>query len=387
MARAVIIVMDSCGVGSAADAAEYGNAGADTLGNTARAVAGLELPHFEAAGLGNLHGDLIGVPPVASPNMAFGRMAERSSAKDSTTGHWEIAGLVTPEPFATFPGGFPLELVDAISTEGGHRFIGNQPASGTAIIEELGAEHLETGAVILYTSADSVFQLAAHKEVVPLQDLYRICEIARRHCDPYRIGRVIARPFEGDLGSFRRTYERHDYAMPPDGETVLDLLAESGHQVHAIGKIEDLFAGRGIQDSVHTEGDADGLHKTLEAMNEVGEGLIFTNLVDLDMVYGHRENPAGYAEGLRLIDGYLRRVVESVQDDDLLFITADHGNDPTDGSTDHTREQVPLLVSAPRAAGTDLGLRRQFADVGATIAEHFGLPSIRSGESFLEAVT
>ncbi len=385
--RAVIVVLDSCGAGAAPDAAEYGDDGSDTLGHSAAAVGGLRLPHLEAAGLGNLHGALEGVPAADHPTMAFGRMAEASPGKDSTTGHWEIAGLISDEPHATFPDGFPPDLVRSVEAESGHRFIGNFPVSGTVIIEELGKEHLESGALILYTSADSVFQIAAHKDVVPLNELYRVCRIARKHCDPYRIGRVIARPFEGEPGAFRRTYERQDFAMPPPGPTLLDRAAEGGMRVWGVGKIEDLFAGRGLTDVVHTEGDADGLERTLAAVAGLERGLVFTNLVDLDMVYGHRENPRGYAEGLAVIDSYLPRLVGALDSGDMLVLTADHGNDPTDGSTDHTRELVPLLVHAGRAAGVDLGVRAQFADVAATVAAGLGLEPLPHGSSFLEEVT
>jgi len=385
--RAVIMIMDSCGAGAAPDAAEYGDEGADTLGHTARAVGGLDLPHLTQAGLGNLHGGILGVPSVAHPTMAYGRLTERSAGKDSTTGHWEIAGLVTSEPMATFTtAGFPDELVAAVERDSGHRFIGNHAASGTVIINELGDEHTRTGALILYTSADSVFQIAAHKEVIPLQELYRVCRIAREHCNRYGIGRVIARPFEGEPGAYRRTYERQDFAIPPHSPTLLDHAKAAGLRVHGIGKIEDLFAGRGLTEATHTEGDEDGLVKTGQALDDATPGIIFTNLVDLDMVYGHRENPAGYAEGLRLIDRHLPTIVEHLGADDLLFISADHGNDPTDGSTDHTREYAPLLVAGRRAAGVDLGVREQYCDVAATIAEGMGLPPPAVGRSFLGAL-
>ncbi len=385
--RAVVIVMDACGAGAAEDAARYGDEGSDTLGHTARAVGGLDLPNMAAAGLGNLHPDLMGVPPATDPTMAYGRMAEASVGKDSTTGHWELAGLETEEPFATFPDGFPSELVSAVARASGHGLIGNYAASGTVIIETLGERHFETGALILYTSADSVFQLAAHKDVVPLDELYRTCELARAECDRYRIGRVIARPFEGRPGAFRRTYERRDFAMPPPGPTLLDLASKAGLDVIGIGKIEDLFVGHGLTKAVHTAGDAEGLASTLEAIASVERGVIFTNLVDLDMVYGHREDPEGFAKGLALIDGHIPGLVSSLTPDDLLFLVADHGNDPTDGSTDHTRELVPLLVAGMRAAGVNLGTRGQFSDVAATIAQGMALPTTPSGTSFLEAIT
>jgi phosphopentomutase len=388
MRRAVILVMDSCGVGEAPDAGDYGDRGADTIGHTAAALEGLDLPNLAAAGLGNLHGSITGVPPVDRPTMAFGRLTEASAGKDSTTGHWELAGIVTEVPQATFTEtGFPPELVEAIEEESGHRFIGNYAASGTVIIDQLGAEHLASGRPILYTSADSVFQVAAHKDVIPLEELYRICRISRKHADRFRIGRVIARPFEGKPGNFRRTYERQDFALAPHSPTLLDRAKEAGMSVHGIGKIEDLFAGRGITSSVHTAGDRDGLERTIEALRARPEkGIIFTNLVDLDMTYGHREDPPGYARGLALIDSFVPDLVATLAAGDLLFISADHGNDPTDGSTDHTREYVPLLVAGMNAAGVDLGVREQYCDVAATIAEGLGLPPPDRGRSFLAEV-
>jgi phosphopentomutase len=386
--RAVVIVLDSCGAGEAPDAADYGDTGSDTLGHTAEATGGLHLPHFQAAGLGNLHPGLRGVPPASDPSMAFGRLTEASAGKDSTTGHWELAGIITDTPTATFTNtGFPDDLIRAVEEESGRRFFGNYAASGTVIIENLGQKHLDTGDLILYTSADSVFQIAAHKDIVPLEELYRVCEIARRHCNEYHIGRVIARPFEGELGSFYRTYERHDYAMPPHSPTLLDHASEAGLPVFGIGKIEGLFAGKGLTGAVHTEGDADGLEHTLKALDEYDRGIIFVNLVDLDMRYGHRENPEGYAAGLVLIDSYLPQLIAKLTDQDLLFFSADHGNDPTDGSTDHTREYVPLLVHARAAAGVDLGIRSQYCDVAATIAEALDLTPPTRGVSFLGEVT
>jgi phosphopentomutase len=387
--RAIILVMDSVGAGEAPDASDYGDEGADTLGHTAQVVGGLELPNFQAAGLGNLHGSILGVPPAASPTMAYGRNREVSEGKDSTTGHWEIAGIVTTEAQATYTDtGFPAKLVESVELEAGVTFIGNYAASGTVIIDELGPEHLETGNPILYTSADSVFQIAAHNDVIPLERLYEICHIARNHCNDYNIGRVIARPFIGEPGAFKRTYDRHDYAMPPHSLTVLDNAKAAGLSVFGIGKIEDLFAGQGLTEAVHTEGDRDGLERTLDAIrNRPEKGIIFTNLVDLDMTYGHRENPQGYAEGLMLIDSFLPDLLGALGERDLLFITADHGNDPTDGDTDHTREYVPLLVGGMHAAGVDLGIREQYSDVAATIAEGLELPLPFQGDSFLSEVT
>lgn len=384
--KAVIVVMDSCGAGAAPDAADYGDEDTDTLGHVAAAVGGLHLPHLQAAGLGNLHPGVLGVPPSDAPAMAYGRLTEASAGKDSTTGHWEIAGVITTTPHATFPDGFPPDLVARLEQATGHRFLGNHAASGTVIIEDLGDEHLASGRPILYTSADSVLQIAAHKAVVPLDELYRICAAARDVADDYRIGRVIARPFEGDRGSFHRTYERHDYAMPPPEATMLDRAKDAGLPVVGVGKIQDLFVGRGLTDAVHTEGDADGLEKTVEAIRGVDRGIVFTNLVDLDMRYGHREDPEGYARGLGVIDEHLPAVLAVLGADDLLFLTADHGTDPTDGDTNHTRERVPLLVSGANAAGVDLGDRDQYSDVAATVAEALDLLPPRRGLSFLEAI-
>ncbi|MDX1448624.1 MAG: phosphopentomutase [Acidimicrobiia bacterium] len=387
--RAIIVVMDSCGAGEAPDAAEYNDEGSDTLGHAATAVGGLDLPNFTTAGLGNLHGSIEGVPPVDSPTMAYGRLAEASEGKDSTTGHWEIAGIVTDTGHRTFTDtGFPAELVEVVEADAGVEFIGNVAASGTEIIERLGPEHMETGQPILYTSADSVFQIAAHNDVIPLERLYEVCRIARRHCNDWHIGRVIARPFVGEPGSFRRTYDRQDFAMPPHSPTLLDHAKETGLQVYGIGKIEDLFAGQGLTGAVHTEGDRDGLEQTVAALRDRPQpGIIFTNLVDLDMTYGHRENPQGYHEGLRLIDSFLPALVDGLGEQDLLFITADHGNDPTDGSTDHTREYTPLLVAGMHAAGVDLGDRDQYCDIAATIAEGMGLPARSRGVSFLKEIS
>ncbi|HEU4749543.1 MAG TPA: phosphopentomutase [Acidimicrobiia bacterium] len=389
MKRGIILVMDSCGAGEAPDAADYGDEGSDTLGHTAAVVGGLDLPNLEKAGLGNLHGSIQGVPPVARPSMAYGKLTEASAGKDSTTGHWEIAGVVTTDAQATFTNtGFPPELVQAVEEESGHRFIGNYAASGTVILDELGPEHIATGRPILYTSADSVFQIAAHKSVIPLEELYRISRIARKHANRYQIGRVIARPFEGEPGNFKRTYERHDFAMEPHSPTLLDHAKEAGLSVHGIGKIEDLFAGCGLTSAVHTEGDEDGRRLTIEALKTRDRpGIIITNLVDLDMTYGHRENPSGYAQGLALIDSYIPALVTELTADDLLFITADHGNDPTDGSTDHTREYVPLLVAGMNGAGVDLGIRDQYCDIAATIAEGLKLPMPARGKSFLAEVS
>jgi phosphopentomutase len=381
--RAIVIVLDSVGVGELPDAAAYGDQGSNTLGNVARSIA-LHIPTLRALGLPRIV-RLRDVEPVVEPAAAFGRMAEASAGKDSVTGHWEIAGVVLERPFPTFPGGFPRELVDRFEAEIGTRVLGNIVASGTVIIDDLGAEHMRTGRPIVYTSADSVFQIAAHEEVVPLQRLYEICEIAYRlAAEGLGIGRVIARPFVGGPGAFRRTANRKDYALPPPYETLLDRLSAAGLPVIAIGKIEDLFAARGITRAIHTSSDDEGMDMVDRAMDETDRGLIFANLVDFDTVFGHRNDVQGYAANLERFDARLAEVLPRLREDDLLIITADHGNDPTTPSTDHSREHVPLLATGPRVeAGVDLGTRRTFADLGQTIAELFGVGPLRHGTSFL----
>lgn len=366
--RALLIVLDSVGVGSAPDAAEYGDEGADTLGHLLEYDPGLQLPALWSLGLGSIVGRDGHVPAQA----ACGRMNERSAGKDSTTGHWELAGVVLDRPFATFQQ-FPPELVSAIEHEAGVRFIGNVPASGTQIIADLGAEHVETGKPILYTSADSVLQIAAHEQVIPLDRLYEICRIARRHADAYRIGRVIARPFVGEPGGFTRTSHRHDFSMRPP-PTVLNAIADSGHPVKSIGKTFDLFAGEGITESHPTESNADGMRQIESVWARTDDGLVFVNLVDFDTIYGHRRDPAGYAGALREFDDWLGRFLPQCEADDLLIITADHGNDPTFRGTDHTREQVPLMVRF-NGMRDPLGCRPTFADVAATLAQYFRCPS------------
>ena len=389
MKRVVLIVLDSCGCGGDPEADRFGDAGADTLGHTAEAVGGLSLPNLQAMGLGNI-APIRGVPPAPAPTAAFGRMQELSVGKDTTTGHWEIAGLVTREPFRVFEGGFPQGLIEAFSRETGRPVIGNKAASGTVIIEELGPEQLETGAWIVYTSADSVFQIAAHEETIPLEELYAACEIARELCDPLRVARIIARPYVGEPGSFTRTYNRHDFGMPPPSPTVLDRLVEHGRTVVGVGKISDIFSARGVPESIHTAGNADGMEKTLERLDRLESGLLFVNLIDFDMLYGHRRNPEGFAGALSEFDAALPRLLRRIGPDDLLLLTADHGNDPTHHGTDHTRERVPLLAYGPPGGrGRDLGLRHGFVDVAATTAAALGLnpADLGAGRSFLEELT
>ncbi|MQL52069.1 phosphopentomutase [Desulfofundulus thermobenzoicus] len=382
ISRITLIVLDSVGIGALPDAARYGDEGSNTLAHIARYVGGLRLPHLGALGLGNILA-IEGVPPAGKPKAAYGRMAEASAGKDTTTGHWEIAGLLLERPFPVYPHGFPPEIIKPFEERIGRPVLGNKPASGTAIIEELGAEHMRTGRPIVYTSADSVFQIAAHEEVIPLEELYRMCRIARALLTgEHAVGRVIARPFVGQPGSFQRTANRRDFSLPPPAPTVLDLLQEKGLAVLAVGKIEDIFAGRGITEALHTENNMDGVDKTLTFMRRDDRGLIFTNLVDFDMLYGHRNNPRGYAGALEDFDRRLPEILAALRDDEVLIITADHGCDPTTGSTDHSREYVPLLVYGRKVkAGWDLGTRRTFSDVAATVAELFGL-SYPRGKSF-----
>jgi phosphopentomutase len=380
--RAILIVLDSAGAGELPDADKYGDRGSDTLGNLASRIP-LAIPALRSLGLAKVA--RIGDAAADGARGAFGRMAERSPGKDSVTGHWEIAGIVLSRAFPTFPDGFPPELMQPFEARIGRGTLGNKAASGTVIIDELGAEHMRTGKPIVYTSADSVFQIAANEEVIPVPELYRICEIAYElAAEGYGIGRVIARPFVGRPGAFVRTPNRHDYALPPSGRTLLDAMTDAGHQVIAIGKIQDLFAGRGITRAVHTTSDEHGMDEVERAMDSVDAGLIFVNLVDFDTQFGHRNEPAGYAANLERFDARLTRLLPRLRPSDLLIITADHGNNPTTASTDHSREHVPLLVTgAGVRAGTDLGVRQTFADLGQTLAELFGVDPLANGTSFL----
>jgi phosphopentomutase len=376
--RIFILVLDSVGCGALPDAHRYGDAGADTLGHVARAVGGLHLPNLEKLGLGCIH-PVDGVGPVGSPEAVWGRMAEASSGKDTTTGHWELMGLVLDEPFAVFPDGFPGTLISAFSEGVGRGVLGNRAASGTAIIEELGPAHLATGDLIVYTSADSVFQVAAHEQVVPLEELYEACRLARRLCDPLRIARVIARPFVGSPGTFSRTYNRHDFSMEPPVPTALDRLVAAGIEVTGVGKIHDIFAGRGISRSIHTEGNAQGLDRTIDLARSAGPGLVFVNLVDFDMLYGHRNDPAGYARALEEVDAWIPDLVRALGEGDAVVLTADHGCDPLHPGTDHTREYVPLIAFGPSVRPEAAGTRRTFADLAETVLGLFGLDPIGTG--------
>lgn len=385
MSAAIVIVLDGLGVGGAPDAARYGDQGSDTLGNLARAVGGLDLPHLASLGLGNLH-VIAGVPPAARPAGWHGRMQEVSAGKDSTTGHWELMGLVTAEPFPTYPQGFPPEVIAEFTRRTGYGVLGNTAASGTAIIQELGDEHLATGKLIVYTSADSVFQIAAHDRVCPLPELYRVCEIARGMLvPPHQVSRVIARPFTGGSGAYRRTPQRHDYSVPPPPGLVLPVLQGMGVRVRSIGKIFDLYAGAGIDQGQPSSGNAEGMARLTELYGELDGRpcLLLLNLVDFDMLWGHRNDPQGMQAGLMEFDRWLGGFLPALRGGDLLIMTADHGNDPTTPSTDHSREQVPLLAAVGGAAGGgDLGLRLGFMDVGATLADYFGAPAPARGTSF-----
>jgi phosphopentomutase len=380
--RFVIVVADSAGCGALPDAGDYGDQGSDTIGNVSRAVGGLALPNLGRLGLGHLT-PVQGVPPDPSPAGFYGKMAERSPGKDTTTGHWEMMGVVLEEPLRLFPRGFPPEIIGPwLAATGAPGVLANRAASGTEIIAELGAEHQRTGKPIVYTSADSVFQVACHEETVPLEVLYDWCRKARAILDPWRVARVIARPFVGRPGAYARTYNRRDFSLPAPAPTVLERLAARGVPVVGVGKIPDIFDRRGITGEVHTEGNADGLARTEALLREVDRGLVFVNLVDFDMLYGHRNDAPGYARALEELDRAVPRLLAPLREGEVLAITADHGCDPTTPSTDHSREYVPLLVHAPGRGGGPLGVRRSFADLGATLAEHFGVPG-GPGRSFL----
>jgi phosphopentomutase len=385
MARAILIILDGVGVGRAPDADRYGDEGSDTLGNLARERGGLDLPTLARLGLGNLH-DIAGVPPAAHPLAAHGRMRERSAGKDSTTGHWELMGLVTEQPFPTYPDGFPDEVMQAFAAAVGRGWLGNVAASGTAIIQELGDAHVRTGDYIVYTSADSVFQIAAHEDVVPLDELYAACEKARALLvPPHQVSRVIARPFTGASGRYERTPNRHDYSVAPGPGLLLHELRRRGVRVETIGKIYDLYAGAGIDATVSSRDNTEGMRLLEQRYAALADpGFLMLNLVDFDMLWGHRNDPAGMDEGLRAFDTWLAGFLDRLAPGDLLFITADHGNDPTTPSTDHSREEVPLLaVRGGVALGRDLGLRRSFADLGATVCDLFGAATGDAGRSFL----
>jgi phosphopentomutase len=385
MRRAILLVLDGVGIGAAPDAAAYGDIGSDTLGHLARAVGGLRVPHLERLGLGRI-APLDGVAPVTRPAAAFGRMEPRSSGKDSTTGHWELAGVHVTRPFPTYPQGFPAEVVAEFARRTGRGVLGNVVGSGTAILTEFGEAHQRTGEWILYTSADSVFQIAAHEETIPLAELYAACETARAMLvPPHDISRVIARPFVGRPGAYTRTANRRDYAIAAPEETLLDALAAAGIPRVGVGKVDDLFARRGL-DGGHTKDNAEGIARILDWLRTGPDGLCFANLVDFDQLYGHRNDVPGFYRAVREFDAALPDLIAALREDDLLCITADHGNDPTTPSTDHARECVPVLVVGPRVIPVDLGRRSTFSDLGATVAEWLGVPFRGRGTSFLSQV-
>jgi phosphopentomutase len=385
--RVILIIVDGLGIGALPDAAEYGDEGANTLAHVADAVGGLNLPILESLGLGCI-GEFRGVRQSGDPDGCFGKMASASKGKDSITGHWEIAGVVVEQPFPTYPNGFPIDLIKNFEQAIGRQVLGNRAASGTEIINELGDEHLRTKFPIVYTSADSVFQIAAHERVASLEKFYEWCRIARRMLRaPHLVGRVIARPFAGELGRFVRTAGRRDFSVAPIDQTLLDRVKAAGQPVIGIGKIEDLFAGQGLTRSIHMTSDADNFDEAVKLLDTVPRGLIFINLVEFDTVYGHRNDAVGWAKALETLDGKLPKLLQALRPDDMLCLTGDHGNDPTTPSTDHSREYVPVLLYGRRLArGVNVGTRRTFADLGQTIAEALGTPMLTAGQSFLAAV-
>lgn len=388
--RVCVVVMDSVGIGELPDAERFGDAGSHTLGHIAERVPAIQLPNLQALGLGNI-ADLPHIPPAASPLAFYGKMAETSVGKDTMTGHWELMGLHVDIPFEVYPEGFPEPLIKAFEEKTGRKVLCNRPASGTDVLNEYGEEQMRTGAWIVYTSADSVFQIAAHEEIIPLEELYAACEIAREMTltAPYAVGRVIARPYVGEPGNFKRTANRHDYALAPPAKTVLNSISEGGYDVVSVGKINDIFSGSGINHSYPTKSNAHGIETTIERLGDAGKGLIFTNLVDFDSLYGHRRDPEGYARCLEEFDRALPEMMERVGEKDLLIITADHGNDPIHAGTDHTREYVPILIYNPTFAGktASIGVRTTFADLAATLADNFSVTGTGHGTSFLSLLT
>ena len=383
--RAVLIVLDSVGIGPMPDASDYGDEGRDTLGHIAERR-GLNIPSLLRLGLANIRA-LAGLDPVPQPQGAFGKAALRSPGKDTTAGHWEMAGIILDRAFPTYPQGFPRDIMDEFERAIGRKTLGNYPASGTEIIKQLGEEHMKTGWPIVYTSADSVFQVAAHEEIIPIDELYRICQTARELLQgEHRVGRVIARPFLGQSGSFYRTERRHDYAVEPPRPMLLDLMKAAGLDVIGVGKIPDIFLKRGITSSLPGKNNCQALESTEAAVREKSRGLIFTNLVDFDMLYGHRLDMDGYGRAIEEVDAFLPRLFQALRPGDMLILTADHGCDPLGPSTDHSREYVPVLVTGSQVrAGVNLGTRASLADLGATIAENFEL-TLPNGRSFLEAI-
>lgn len=388
--RAVVIVLDGVGIGELPDADLYGDVGSNTICNTAKAVGGLHLPNLQKMGLGNI-ANIQGVPPSDNPIASFGKMAEKSPGKDTTSGHWEIMGIILDKPFPTYPNGFPKDLIEEFEKRIGRKTLGNFPASGTEIIKQLGDEHCRTGYPIVYTSADSVFQIACNERIIPVNELYNMCEIAREILTgEHSVGRVIARPFVGDSpDTYIRTANRKDFSLKPPSDTILNLLQKSGITTCGVGKIEDIFAGSGLTKTVHTKNNMEGVDKTIEYVKSEKSAFIFTNLVDFDMLWGHRNDYENFAKGLQDFDNRLPEILDALSDGDLLIITADHGCDPTTPSTDHSREYVPLIAYTPLFKGKnkcDLGTRETFADIGATIADFFSVQGTGNGKSFLESI-
>lgn len=387
MAKRIIwIILDSVGIGELPDAGRFGDVGSNTLCNIAKETR-LDIPNLTKLGIGNIDG-ATNLEKVSQPIGVYGKMAEMSNGKDTTIGHWEMVGVYTEKPFPTYPDGFPKEIMDEFVKQTGRGYLANKPASGTQIIDELGEEHMKTGKLIVYTSADSVFQIAAHEDVVPIEELYRYCTIARELLKgEHAVARVIARPFIGNPGSFKRTSNRRDFSLVPPIDTTLDLMNSAGKTVLGVGKIEDIFAGKGITKAIHTKDNMDGVDQTLIAMKEQKEGLIFTNLVEFDSTWGHRNDIEGYAKGLMDFDARLPEIYALMEPDDILFINADHGCDPTTESTDHSREYIPFLAYGEGLKqGVNLGVRKSFADIGQTINEIFGLPKLPIGESFYSLI-
>jgi phosphopentomutase len=386
--RITVIVLDGVGIGAAPDAADYGDEGSNSIGNVADVLGGIDLPHMGRIGLGNII-DIKGVPPTDQPSGGYGKMQPMSAGKDTMQGHWEMMGIYLPHPAPTYPKGFPEEIMDEFERQIGRETLANRPASGTEIIKELGEEHIRTGKPIVYTSADSVFQIAAHENVIPVDELYEMCKIARNILTgKHAVGRVIARPFIGDSSeNFKRTDHRRDYSRTPESDTVLDKCFNSGLDVWSVGKIDDIFVHRGISRKNHTLNNVKSIKATIDLLDEPFNGLLFVNLIEFDMIYGHRNDPEGYYQALKTFDDAIPKIQKRLTEDDVVIVSADHGVDPTTKSTDHSREYVPLLVFGPNTPGVDLGIRKTFADIGATITENFGLEPPKIGTSFLNQIS
>lgn len=386
--RCILIVLDSVGIGEMPDANEYGDKGSNTLGNIYKKCNGINIPKLRELGIGNINGGEI-LGKVDNPIGSFGKAAEKSKGKDTVTGHWEMSGVILETPLNTYPNGFSDEIINEFKEKTGVKgILGNKVASGTAIIEELGEKHMKTGFPIIYTSADSVFQIAAHEDIIPLEELYKMCEIARKMLvGNNTVGRVIARPFIGEKGNFKRTSNRRDYSLDPFGKTMLEYIKENNMKVAAVGKIEDIFNKKGITDAVHIKNNMDGVDKTLDYMDTINDGLIFTNLVDFDMLYGHRNDPEGYKKALEDFDNRLDEIKSKLKNEDILIITADHGCDPTTSSTDHSREYIPILIYGNNIKqGINIGIRSSFTDIGCTILDYLGINNNIKGTSFLKEV-